>query len=902
MAQYESDATAMDKSMSIDSSGVSNFTEATLSGLIGNEIVVATTQNKSNYNYKALATFPRRCSVANISLIDPKPHSTTVATSFEAFLAIIIVLTAIVVTTEATTSSQFGARDTSAATVTSTETETETATTLIVEAVATPESSPTRKSSSLSKDLERPVAFSTQTSGYFASFAAPPLSASASDSFVSSRAETLGAGTGYRGLAEIELLCAKFKPKGKNLVDDDCANEDSGGELEERGGGSGKGSGCECGCGKRKAKELGEGRVKKRDENVSMRIERKLLPKPLDPLSTFSHSDPSQTEERASSYLLRPGEDELVRLTLVRATTNKYQIEAESGDVKLEKERDSDKQLKEASEGNYSTNENYYKKTLKEASSELLLPVLGYYVSLKKDRTKEDNGNFHFGPQLPAPLEALLFSIIKKSHHNFGSKFQIVERNKLRSQITHHSEPTLKSAINNISETETETDRSTVRRETISGQKNDRLKEKKKAHIIETSVDRFKYSPEIYLINLIQRKKNNFENSQFISSKSIVTTSRNKIRRSSEGSQISDYLEKAPNIRSRRDTKLDRVGTLVPSIITFLLSSNQFQFQQQQPATVTATTLLTTATSASNSIRINPFDQADHDRMNEDLVELLAQFYAHTQELQDKLEHLLYLSKFQKQDKLGELERIFEGDLNNFEKLGKNLGGTNKSVKNDSSELNSNQKIKPVNKISFAKLNESENSSDNLQDSKLIEIIKMKIGADEESLLKWLRQKQEKFSSLKNATFELLNEPPNRTINVCQDGPKILVMPNVSDIFYCYTSEQWVEKLWSDLRLSAFHYPIIILNILIFLFGTNGNIFVCLSVYRNHQLRNVTNYFIVNLAFADFLVILICLPATVVWDLSLTWFFGTIPCKLIMFLQVSQSKLYLEEKRREETV
>lgn len=163
----------------------------------------------------------------------------------------------------------------------------------------------------------------------------------------------------------------------------------------------------------------------------------------------------------------------------------------------------------------------------------------------------------------------------------------------------------------------------------------------------------------------------------------------------------------------------------------------------------------------------------------------------------------------------------------------------------------------------------------------------MKQSADEESLLKWLRNRQEKFSSLKNASFELLTEHPNKTINVCLDGPKILVVPNVSEILYCYTRDQWIEKLWSDLRLSAFHYPIIVLNILIFLFGTTGNIFVCLSVYRNHQLRNVTNYFIVNLAFADFLVILICLPATVVWDLSLTWFFGTIPCKLVMFLQVS---------------
>lgn len=161
-------------------------------------------------------------------------------------------------------------------------------------------------------------------------------------------------------------------------------------------------------------------------------------------------------------------------------------------------------------------------------------------------------------------------------------------------------------------------------------------------------------------------------------------------------------------------------------------------------------------------------------------------------------------------------------------------------------------------------------------------------------LIAWLKNAQKQFPLLENATLELIDEAPEPGIHVCSDGPKIFILPNLNDIMYCYTREQWLEKLWSEaLHLSTFHYPIIILNVLIFLFGTIGNIFVCLSVKRNYQLRNVTNYFIVNLAFADFLVILICLPATVIWDLSLTWFFDTIPCKLIMYLQVSATCVIL---------
>lgn len=51
-------------------------------------------------------------------------------------------------------------------------------------------------------------------------------------------------------------------------------------------------------------------------------------------------------------------------------------------------------------------------------------------------------------------------------------------------------------------------------------------------------------------------------------------------------------------------------------------------------------------------------------------------------------------------------------------------------------------------------------------------------------------------------------------------------------------------------------------------------------------MRTVTNIFIVNLAIADLLVIILCLPPTVVWDVSETWFLGSSMCKAILYLQV----------------
>ncbi|EDS41230.1 conserved hypothetical protein [Culex quinquefasciatus] len=74
-------------------------------------------------------------------------------------------------------------------------------------------------------------------------------------------------------------------------------------------------------------------------------------------------------------------------------------------------------------------------------------------------------------------------------------------------------------------------------------------------------------------------------------------------------------------------------------------------------------------------------------------------------------------------------------------------------------------------------------------------------------------------------------------------------------------------------------------------FGNVGNALVCIAVYTNHTMRTVTNIFIVNLAVADFFVILFCLPPTVVWDVTETWFMGKAMCKVVIYFQVFYTQL-----------
>lgn len=59
----------------------------------------------------------------------------------------------------------------------------------------------------------------------------------------------------------------------------------------------------------------------------------------------------------------------------------------------------------------------------------------------------------------------------------------------------------------------------------------------------------------------------------------------------------------------------------------------------------------------------------------------------------------------------------------------------------------------------------------------------------------------------------------------------------------------------------------IIAYTIVFLVGIVGNSFVVAIVCKSPRMRTVTNYFIVNLALADILVLLFCLPATLIGNL-----------------------------------
>lgn len=89
---------------------------------------------------------------------------------------------------------------------------------------------------------------------------------------------------------------------------------------------------------------------------------------------------------------------------------------------------------------------------------------------------------------------------------------------------------------------------------------------------------------------------------------------------------------------------------------------------------------------------------------------------------------------------------------------------------------------------------------------------------------------------------------------------------------YCIPDEDYFKLMVEHIFPQPSDWVLIVMHSIVFVVGLIGNALVCMAVYRNHSMRTVTNYFIVNLAVADLLVLLICLPPSVLWDVTETWF------------------------------
>jgi len=103
---------------------------------------------------------------------------------------------------------------------------------------------------------------------------------------------------------------------------------------------------------------------------------------------------------------------------------------------------------------------------------------------------------------------------------------------------------------------------------------------------------------------------------------------------------------------------------------------------------------------------------------------------------------------------------------------------------------------------------------------------------------------------------------------------------------YCVSDEQYLDMIHDYIWPSTFEWCLIMFYVMVFGVGVVGNALVCFVVWNDRRLRTITNLFIVNLSVADFVIIVVCLPPTVLGDVTETWYLGPIMCKIVIYLQV----------------
>ena len=124
------------------------------------------------------------------------------------------------------------------------------------------------------------------------------------------------------------------------------------------------------------------------------------------------------------------------------------------------------------------------------------------------------------------------------------------------------------------------------------------------------------------------------------------------------------------------------------------------------------------------------------------------------------------------------------------------------------------------------------------------------------------------------------------SVSVGGNGTEAVLSPENCTNGMCIPDADYLEEIWDYIFPSPVEWIFIGLHVVVFFMGLIGNSLVVYAVMRGKNMRSVTNTFIVNLAVADFLLLLICQPSSLLVDATETWYLGNALCKFITYFQV----------------
>jgi neuropeptide Y receptor len=110
---------------------------------------------------------------------------------------------------------------------------------------------------------------------------------------------------------------------------------------------------------------------------------------------------------------------------------------------------------------------------------------------------------------------------------------------------------------------------------------------------------------------------------------------------------------------------------------------------------------------------------------------------------------------------------------------------------------------------------------------------------------------------------------------------------NFTDLYFYFTGNSTGKVEITD-HTWPIHSAAIItfLYIFVILFAIGGNSIVCYVVLGFQRMRTVTNYFIVNLAFSDIMMAILCIPFSFIANTMYTyWPFGPVLCPVVTYCQ-----------------
>ncbi|KAI1712748.1 7 transmembrane receptor (rhodopsin family) domain-containing protein [Ditylenchus destructor] len=108
---------------------------------------------------------------------------------------------------------------------------------------------------------------------------------------------------------------------------------------------------------------------------------------------------------------------------------------------------------------------------------------------------------------------------------------------------------------------------------------------------------------------------------------------------------------------------------------------------------------------------------------------------------------------------------------------------------------------------------------------------------------------------------------------------------NDEDYLNALSDEDYIDFVANFLKPTLIELVFVLVFFLLMLIGVIGNSLVVFVVSRNQSMWTSMNLFLTNLALSDLLVLVFCLPPTVINDVTKTFWFSESFCKIMLFLQ-----------------